>query len=243
VSQVAVIAGYAAKACFPRTRRLGLIVPAVGALLFGLLSRALEDSPEEALALIAGQGLFGVVLPIGCLIIGDAVLGSEIRSGTMHYTWLSPASFRSIVLGRWLVGTGVAVVALAVPCALAAVVAGVPDGAGALGFAAAMGASAYIAVFVLLGAMTRRAVVWSLALVVLLERLLGQALSGIAQWCPGWVARFVYGDLGPDADRLLRSGVPAGGEAVTRLVIITVVALWLAARRLAKLRLSGPTDD
>ena len=243
MSTIPVIAGYAAKVCFPKARRLGLIVPALGAVMFGLLSRALEDSPEEALALIVGQGLFGVVLPIGCLIIGDAVLGSEIRTGTMHFTWLSPAGFRSIVFGRWLTGTAVAIIALAIPCALAAVVAGVPDGAAPLGFAAAMGASAYIAVFILLGAMTRRAVVWSLAVVVLLERLLGQALSGIAQWCPGWVARFVYGDMGPDADRLLRDGVPAGGEAVTRLILITVVALFLASRRLAKLRLSGPTDD
>lgn len=237
------VAGYAVKVCFPRARRLGLMLPGLGAILFGLLARALDETREEALALVAGPGLFGVVLPIGCLIIGDAVLGSEVRSGTMHFTWLSPVSFRSIVLGRWLAGTAVAVVALAVPAALAAVVAGAPDGAAPLAFAVAMGAVAYIAVFVVIGAMTRRAVVWSLGLVVLIERLLGQALSGIAQWSPGWVARFVYGDLGPDAERLLRSGVPTGGEAVTRLVVITAVALFVASRRLAQLRLSGPTDD
>lgn len=240
---IPVVTRYAVRVCFPRARRLGLLVPAIGAVLFGLLARALEDTPEEALAVVAGRGLFGVVLPIGCLIIGDAVLGSEIRSGTIHFTWLSPAGFRSIVVGRWLAGFVVSVVALAVPCGLAAVIAGVPDGALALGFAAAAGASAYIAIFVAIGAMSRRAVVWSLAVVILAERLLGEALSGIAQWCPGWVARGVYADLGPDAGRLFRSGVPDGGDAVMRLVVVTVVFLVLAGRRLAKLRLSGPTDD
>lgn len=243
MSTVGVVAGYALRVCFPAARRLGLVVPALGALLFGLLARALDDTPEEALAQVVGRGLFGVVLPIGCLVIGDAVLGAEVRSGTVHFTWLSPARFASIVAGRWAAGWVVAVLALAVPCGLAAVVAGVPDAAPALGFAAAAGAAAYVAVFVALGAMTRRAVVWSLAVVVLAERLLGEALSGIAQWCPGWLARGVYADLGPDAGRLLRNGVPEGADAVVRLAVITAAALLLAARRLARLRLAGPTDD
>jgi ABC-2 type transport system permease protein len=241
---VVVVARYALKACFPTKRRMGLVLPAAGALLFALLAHVIPNSAPVALAQVAGGGLFGVVLPVGCLVIGDAVLGAEVRSGTLHFTWLSPASFATIVIGRWLAGFAASLVALALPFGLAAVVAGVPSAAGPLALAAAAGSAAYVAVFVLLGAVTRRAVVWSLGFVVLGERLLGTALSGLAQWCPGWEARAVYAKLGPDAaDWLHRGGIPEGGSAVVRLAIITVAALVAAGLRLGHLRLSGPSGD
>jgi ABC-2 type transport system permease protein len=241
---VGVIALYALKACFPTKRRIGLVLPAAGALLFAFLSQLLPDRAPVALAEVADGGLFGVVLPVGCLVIGDAVLGAEVRSGTLHFTWLSPAAFAAIVAGRWLAGLAVAAVALGVPFALAAVVAGVPSAIGPLALAAVAGSAAYVAVFVLLGALTRRAVVWSLGFVVLGERLLGTALSGLAQWCPGWEARAVYAKLGPSAaDTLHRSGIPEGSAAVVRLLLIAAVALVAAALRLGHLRLSGPSGD
>jgi ABC-2 type transport system permease protein len=241
---VAVIARYAVKACFPTKRRIGLILPAAGALLFAVLSQVLPDRAPVALAQVAGPGLFGVVLPVGCLVIGDAVLGSEVRSGTLHFTWLSPASYAAIVLGRWLAGLVVALVALVLPFGLAALVAGVPAAIAPLALAAAVGSTAYIAVFVLLGALTRRAVVWSLGYVVLIERLLATALSGLAQWSPGWEARAIYARLGPSAfNTLHRTGVPEGRAAITRLLIIAVVALVVAVIRLGHLRLSGPSGE
>src|SRR5581483_10930020 len=109
---VAVCAGYALRACFPTKRRIGLVLPAAGALLFALLARLIPDSAPVALAQVADGGLFGVVLPVGCLVIGDAVLGAEVRSGTLHFTWLSPVSFATVVAGRWLAGAAVAVAAL-----------------------------------------------------------------------------------------------------------------------------------
>ena len=241
---VGVIALYALKACFPTKRRIGLLLPAAGAILFAFLSQLFPDRAEVALAEVAGGGLFGVVLPVGCLVIGDAVLGAEVRSGTLHFTWLSPASFTAIVVGRWLAGAGVAAVALGLPFGLAAVVAGVPGAIGPLVLAAVAGSAAYVAVFVMFGALTRRAVVWSLGWVLLIERLLGAALSGLAQWSPGWEAQAVYARLGPDAaDTLHRSGIPEGGSAVVRLVIIAAIALTVAALRLGRLRLSGPSGD
>ena len=72
----------------------------------------------------------------------------------------------------------------------------------------------------------------------------GTALSGVAQWCPGWEARAVYARFGPGAaDTLHRSGIPEGGAAVVRLAVIAAVALVVAALRLGRLRLSGPSGD
>jgi ABC-2 type transport system permease protein len=243
MTALAVVTGYALRACFPFRRRLGLAAPAAGAVLFGLLAHLLDGTREEALASVAGEGLFGIVLPVGCLVVGDAVLGAEVRSGTFHFTWLSPVAFPVIVGGRWLAGTAAALAAVAGPFALAAVVAGVPGAAAPLALAAAAGAAAYVALFVLLGVTTRRAVVWSLAVVVLGERLLGTALSGVAQWSPSWEARAVFARLGPGAESLHRDGVPDGWAAVVRLGMMTAVALALAAWRLGRLRLTGPSGE
>lgn len=234
---------YTLRACLPGRRRLGLLLPALGAVLFGLLAHALvEFSPEADFAAVASAGLFSIVLPIGCLVIGDAVLGAEVRSGIVHYTWLSPVPRWTIVLGRWLAGTAVAVSVLAGSCALAAVVAGVPGVAPEVFVAAAGGCAAYVAVFVAIGSLSRRAVVWSLATVVLIERLLGAALDGIAQLSPGWLARAAYAGFGPDTQDLVRSGVPEGSAAMWRLALVTAVALAVAAWRLGHLRVAGRSD-
>jgi len=242
VRAIGVVARYAFQACLPTKRRLGLLIPALGALLFGLLAHVITgQTPHEAFADVASAGLFAIVLPIGCLVIGDAVLGAELRSGTLHFTLLSPIPRWTIVVGRWVAGAATAAAVLAVACALAAVVAGVPDVAPAVALAVAVGSAAYVALFIMLGCVTRRAVVWSLAVVVLGERLLGAALDGIAQLSPGWLARAAFGGL-TDAGQLFRAGVPGGWAAVWRLVLVTAVCLAVAARRLNTLRVSGRSD-
>ena len=71
--------------------------------------------------------------------------------------------------------------------------------------------AAYIALFVMIGVLVRRAAVWALAVVFLGERLLGGALSGIAQLSPLWQAQQVYAGLRRGrrgGHRLLRDGMP-----------------------------------
>ncbi|MCA1691564.1 MAG: hypothetical protein LC733_04935, partial [Actinobacteria bacterium] len=103
------LVAYTLRACLPGRRRLGLLLPVLGALLFGLLAHVVvADSDQEAFAVVASAGLFSIVLPIGCLVIGDAVLGAEVRAGTLLFTWLSPVARWAIVLARWAGGTLVA---------------------------------------------------------------------------------------------------------------------------------------
>ena len=221
-----------------------LALPAVAAILFGLLARAIDlPTPEERLAVIAGEALFALVMPLACLVVGDAVLGAEVRSGTFSLTWLSPVPFVQIVVARWLAGWALACAVLLPAHAAAALVAGVPEAVGPLLLATAAGAAAYIGLFVFIGATVRRAALWSLGIVLLGERLLGAALSGIAQLSPQWEARQVYAVLGPGAeDELLREGIPSGWGAVVRLAVITVVTVALATWRVRKLKLTGKED-
>jgi ABC-type transport system involved in multi-copper enzyme maturation permease subunit len=211
-------------------------------VLLGLLALTSDDPADEAFATVADVGLFSLLIPIGCLIIGDAVMGAEMRSGTFHFTWLSPVSVRTIVLARWLGGWLIALVTLVPAVALSALVADSPDSVGPIALATAAGSAAYVALFVFVGCATKRAAVWSLAIVFFVERLLGSALSGIAQLSPMWEGRAVYAGLGPDPGDLVREGIPQGWAAVVRLAILTIVALALATWRLRHLRLTGASD-
>jgi hypothetical protein len=237
---------YAVRVCVPPKRWALLMLPCGGAVLFGLLARVVdEDSAFETAA--SGfnevtEGLFGLVLPFACLVVGDAVLGAEVRSGTFSLTWLSPASFRTIVIARWLAGWLIASAALVPAMVLATLAAQLPEAAGAIAIATLAGCAGYIALFVLIGVATRRAALWSLGVVLLGERLLGGVLAGIAQLSPQWLTRTAYGGLGPDADELLRDGVPSGWGAVVRLAIITIVLVAISIRRVRNLRLAGSSD-
>jgi ABC-type transport system involved in multi-copper enzyme maturation permease subunit len=234
---------YTLRSCFPPKRWIAVLVPCAGALLFGLFAHAVDDTAQRAFATVAADGIFGLVVPIAALIAGDSVLGAEVRAGTFHFTWLSPAPIWQIVLGRWLGGTFVALVTIAPAAALAAVLAGTPESAGPAFLAAAVGSISYVAVFIAIGCLTRRTAVWSLAFVFLVERLLGAALTGIAQLSPTWESRAIFlGYLDDVPSRIVRHGIPQGGGAVVRLLIITAVVLGIAIWRMGHMRLSGATD-
>jgi hypothetical protein len=235
------LVGYTLRACLPVRRWFGVLLPCAGALLFGWLSASDSRSAEAAFGDVAEIGLFGLVLPLTCLVIGDAVLGADIRAGTFPLTWLSPVGFGTIVAGRWLGGWIVALVSLVPALVLATVVAGVPEGAGAMAIAGAAGSAAYIGLFVMIGAAVRRAAVWSLAVVFLGERLLGGVLSGIAQISPMWESQQVYAGLADDhgGGLLLRNGTPSGWSAVVRLAIVAIVTLGVASWRVRHLKPTG----
>jgi ABC-type transport system involved in multi-copper enzyme maturation permease subunit len=234
---------YTLRSCLPPKRLVAVLLPCVGAILFGLLARAVDASPDRAFANVAAEGIFSLVMPIAALIIGDSVLGAEVRAGTFHFTWLSPVPLIQVVAGRWSGGSLVALLTIAPATALAAVVAGVPSAAGAAYVAAAAGSTAYVALFIAVACVTRRTATWSLAIVFLFERLLGAALTGIAQLSPTWESRAVFvGLLDSPPRRLVREGIPEGSYAILRLAIVTVVCLLIANWRMGRMRLAGASD-
>jgi hypothetical protein len=238
---VAIVA-YTLRACLPPKRWAGILLPCAGALLFGLLAQINSGTAAEGLADIAEAGLFHLILPLVCLVIGDAVLGADARAGSFSLTWLSPVGFGTIAAGRWLGGWLVALVTVVPAMALATVVASVPEAAVPIAIATAAGSAAYIALFIVIGVLVRRAALWSLAIVLLGEWLLGATLTGIAQLSPLWMAQQVFAGLWDDGFLIERSGIPSGWGAVTRLAAITVVMLLVATWRLRRMRPIGGDD-
>ena len=234
---------YTLRSCLPPKRWIAVLLPCAGALLFGLLAHAIDDTAAAAFANVAAEGIFGLVMPLVALIVGDAVLGAEVRAGTFHYTWLSPAPVWQIVAARWVGGSIVTLASIAPAAALAAVVAGSAGSAGPAFVAAAVGSVSYVAIFIAIGCLTKRTAVWSLAFVFLVERLLGAALTGIAQLSPTWESRAIFVGLLDEAPaRLERDGIPSGTGAIVRLFVVTLVALAVANWRMAHMRLSGASD-
>jgi ABC-type transport system involved in multi-copper enzyme maturation permease subunit len=242
-SRFLAILGYTFRSCLPPKRLAAVALPCLGIVLFGLLARAIDDTALRAYANVAAEAILGLLMPIAALIIGDSVLGAEVRAGTFHFTWLSPAPVWQIVLGRWLGGAVVVLCSVAPASAVSAIVAGVPESAWPAFLAAAAGGIAYVGLFIALACVTKRTAVWALAIVFLVERLLGAALSGIAQLSPTWEARAIYVGLADDVpQRLEREGIPTGTAAVVRLAIITAVALLIAIRRMPKMHLASASD-
>jgi ABC-type transport system involved in multi-copper enzyme maturation permease subunit len=233
---------YTLQSCFPRKRWAAILIPCGGALMFGLLSYAVSGTAERAFAEVAADGIFGLVVPIAALIIGDSVLGAEVRAGTFHFTWLSPTPAWQIVIGRWTGGAIVALVTIAPSVALAALIAGAPGSALPAFVAAAVGSAAYVAVFIAIASLTRRTAVWSLAFVFLVERLLGTALTGIAQLSPTWESRAIFLGYTHGVHDIVRTGIPQGASAIVRLVIVTVVVLGIAIWRIGHMRWAGAAD-
>lgn len=231
---------YAVRACVPPKRWALLAVPAAAAVLIAFLT-TLDDSGDTGLELLLGA-LLGFVVPFSCLIVGDAVLGAERRSGLLTLTWLSPAPFATVVAGRWLAGWLVAAVALLPAMALAALVAGEADAIGVLLVATVFSAAAYVAIFMAFGVLTRRGMLWSLGFVMVGEQTVAPLLSSLAQLSPGALGQAVYAGLGPGGDELLRSGVPSGWWAVVRLVVLSAVALAVTERALRRVTILSGED-
>jgi hypothetical protein len=243
-SPFAAVVLYTLQACLPLKRWLGVLLPCAGALLFGWMALLIDEEVEPfPLADIAEQGLFGLIVPLTCLVIGDAVLAADLRAGTFQLTWLSPVNFVTIAGGRWLGGWLVALVTLVPALMLATVIAGAGEAAGPIAVAGIFGSAAYVALFLMLGVLVRRSTIWALAVVVLVERLLGTELTGIAQLSPLWEAQQTFAGLWDEGGgEILRDGMPDGWSAVVRLVFLTVVFLAVTTWRMGHMRPVGGED-
>lgn len=241
---------YTLRACLPAKRRFAVLAPCLGAVLFGWLATVIDEPEQEAVSAVAEMGLFALILPLTCLIIGDAVLGADVRAGTFQLTWLSPVSFPTIVVSRWLGAWMMALVTLVPAFALGGALSGVDETVGPLALSAAAGSASYLALFVLVGVLVRRSAMWSFVIVFLVENLVGNVLTAIGQISPRWQAQQAFAGLWEGGhtriwssqDVLAREGMPDGWSAIARLALIGIVCLGIAAWRVSRMS-PTPSDE
>ena len=215
------------------------IVPVGLALIYGLGE---GDDPQDFTAnFLLDEVVIARILPLVCLILGTAAIGSDIEDGTIVYLLAKPIPRSAIILAKFAASSLMSV-ALIVPGILIAgslALDGAPGEGSVVGFAvaAAIGSLAYTAVFVFLSIATSRALIAGLAYVFIWEGLLagifgGTAYLSIRHYCLG------IADGISTLDPQVLDAELGGPEAFVLAGLVTVTGLLFAVRRLNTLELS-----
>lgn len=160
-------------------RRVLLLLPMplvlIGLTLIGVTSGSGSDGWGP---LVFGNLGLAVVLPLTALIVGSSVLGLEIDDGTITHLLTKPLPRSEIVLSKLCVAWLVTTVAVGVPLAVSALIAGSPGLAAGLVAGTLLGSLAYTALFLALSLITKRPVAVGLVYIMLWENLLVGFVDG-----------------------------------------------------------------
>jgi ABC-2 type transport system permease protein len=236
---VSTVAYITARGLFGR-RRVLLLLP-LPALLVGLalICRAYDVRPDQwGTPVIVGLGL-AVVLPVIALIVGTGVLGSEVDDGTIVHILTKPLPRRDIILAKLGIAVGVTAVTTAVPLYIAGVLADSTKLGLALAAAAAIGACAYSALFLLLSLLTRRPVLLGLVYILVWEGLLGRFVSGTRVLS---IEQYVITIADKIAPTDLLAGKVSLPVAIVMSVIVSVGCTIAAIDRLRSFSVAGETS-
>ncbi|QKV93854.1 ABC transporter permease subunit [Streptomyces sp. NA02950] len=221
-------------------RRRALILFSLPALLLiiSVAVRLLTSTDDSTADGILGGFAIATMVPLIGVIAGTGAIGPEIDDGSVIYLLAKPVKRPTIIFTKLIVAIGVTAVFSAVPTLLAGFIL---NGNGhqiavAYAVAAAVASVAYSAIFLLLGTVTRHAVVAGLVYALVWETLFGSLVSGartlsVQQWALALAQKIGEGDL-------ITSDVGLPAAAVL-LIAVTVAATWYAGRKLRTLTLAG----
>jgi ABC-2 type transport system permease protein len=221
-------------------RRRALILGALPALLIviSVAVRAFTGPDDQVAANLLGGFALATMVPIIGVIAGTGAIGPEIDDGSVVYLLAKPVKRPTIIFTKLIVAIAVTMAFSAVPTFVAGMIL---NGNGqqiavAYTVAALVASIAYAAIFLLLGTITRHAVVFGLVYALVWEALFGSLVSGartlsVQQWSLA-VAHKVS-----DAD-LVTSDVGLTTGTVL-LIAVTVAATWFAGQKLRSLTLAG----
>ncbi len=213
-------------------RRVWLLIPlpliVIGIAL--LARQAGATTQPEAVDMIDGLGI-AAVLPLTALIVGTAVLGSELEDGNLIHILAKPVPRSEVLLSKLSVAILVTVVAGALPILLAGILITGSYGSLAQGFlvAALAGAVIYPTIFVALSAITKRAVVFGLVYLLLWEGVLGTWLKGTRVLS---VRHYLWRFADAASTSPFISGDVSFATAVVMSVILLGLAVWFGTDRL-----------
>lgn len=159
-----------------RAKVVGLLAMGVVGILVGTAVGSNADRPELAATRFVAVFGLNLLAPVGTLVVASAAFGEMREDATMVYLWLRPVARWKPVLGAAAAVLTITLPLVVLPLALAAAA----TGQGATLVVAAMASSAlgvlaYTGLFLLLGLLVRRALVWGLAYILIWEGFVAQA--------------------------------------------------------------------
>ena len=221
-------------------RRRALILFALPALLLVISAavRAFNGADDQIAADVLGGFALATMVPLIGVIAGTGAIGPEIDDGSIVYLLSKPVKRPAIIFTKLIVAIAVTMVFSAVPTFVAGMILNGNGQQVAVAYtvAALVASIAYSALFLLLGTVSRHAVVIGLVYALVWEALFGSLIAGaktlsVQQWALA-VAQKVSGEGLVTSD----VGLPA---AVALLLGVTVLATWYAGQKLRTLKLAG----
>ncbi|WP_190129867.1 ABC transporter permease subunit [Streptomyces mashuensis] len=221
-------------------RRRAAILFALPALLLVLCVavRMLTGADDDTARTVLGGFAVATMVPLIGVIAGTGAIGPEIDDGSVVYLLSKPVPRPTVIVTKLLVAIGVSVTFSALPTLMAGFLlnGNSQNLAVAYALAAAVASVAYSAVFLLLGTVTRHAVIAGLVYALVWESLLGGLISGARTLSVKEWALAVAERTAADGAVSAQVGLPL---AVTLLVVVPAAATWYAARRLRALTVAG----
>ena len=201
-------------------------IAAVSVLLGWVVGRAADegDRVEAAVNMVSAIGL-GLIVPVVALVLGSAALGNWVDDETLVYIWLRPVKRSVVAAAAALASLTVAVPVVSVSLMVMAALGSGADASAivATGVSTALGATAYVALFVALGLIIKRALLWGLVYVFIWEFFVARAGAGAARLSINSYAASILARLGDVEIRLADRGL-----TTSYIVLASVTAVALA---------------
>jgi ABC-2 type transport system permease protein len=232
-----VIVSVTFRATMGRRRALLFAVPAVVLIAITAVLAATAASGSWKPEFLGDFG-FTIVLPLTSLIIGTSVLGAEIDDGSVVHLLATPVPRSQVVLSKFVVAAALTILLGAIPEYLGAAIAAGPGSRLAVGLLAGAVAAAviYNALFVMLSALTTRAIAIGLIYLLVWEGLLANLVPGVGLLSAGQyslsIANGIAGNKSLHAHLTVTTAVVMG-------LIVTLAALVICTRKLAVFSIRG----
>lgn len=224
-----------------RGRLIGLVaLSSVPALAFWL--SAYDSGPGEAAVLYSDiLARLGFSYAIAVLILTVAILREERDAGTLPYIYMRPIGREAMAASSIAAGIAAALtLALAgwAVSLLAVLAVGAPADTSLTGLVqyAAAGIG-YASVFVPLGYLVPRSILVGLGYIIVVESILAEVVTGLAQVSIWRIALSISADVGGNENpgEMLNSITPGIGGGIAKLAVVLVlgfgVLVWALRRR------------
>ncbi|MBT2509762.1 ABC transporter permease subunit [Streptomyces sp. ISL-98] len=213
------------------------ILPAL-LLVIAVAVRVLTGADDQVAADVLGGFALATMIPLIGVIAGTGAIGPEIDDGSIVYLLSKPVKRSTIIFTKLIVAIAVTMAFSAIPTFIAGMILNGNGGQIAIAYtvAALVASIAYSAIFLLLGTVTRHAVVFGLVYALVWETLFGSLVPGartlsVQQWALSLAERI-------GANGTITSDVALPTAAVL-LAAVTAAATWYAGQKLRTLTLAG----
>ncbi|MGW2510669.1 ABC transporter permease [Streptomyces scopuliridis] len=226
------------RALLGRRRAAILFVLPALLILIAAAVRGFNGVDDQVASDVLGGFALATMVPLIGVIAGTGAIGPEIDDGSIVYLLSKPVKRSTIIFTKLIVAIAVTMAFSAIPTFIAGYILNGNGQQLAIAYtvAALVASIAYSALFLLLGTVSRHAVVIGLVYALVWETLFGSLVAGartlsVQQWSLALAQK-----IGDGTTITSDVGLPL---AVVLLVGVSVGATWYAGQKLRTLTLAG----